>query len=286
VSTALSILLTAGLALSPAAAQKKRIVSTTPAITEMLFAIGLGPRVVGVTSYCRYPPEAAKLPKVGGFINPDLEAIVALKPDLVAIQKNPVQLAEKIGRLGLHVVEVRHDTIHDALGAIEELGRAAGAPNESLRLTAKLRADLETIRRATSGSPRRTMAFFVGRNPGQVEGLVAVGRRTYLQDLIVIAGGTNVFEDAIAPYPKVNLEEVLARNPEVIIDMGDMSQTRDFTEAHKQAIVALWGKFPALRAVRERKVFPVADDIYVVPGPRMIDAARSFARILHPEAFR
>lgn len=274
------------LAAASLAAAQQRIVSTTPAITEMLFALGLGARVVGVTSYCAYPPEVKKLPKVGGFTNPNFEAIVSLKPDLVAIQKNPVRLAEKLERLGLRVVEVRHDTVADVLGAVEQLGRAAGAARQGSDLAVRLRAELDAVRKTVSARPRRTLAFFVGRTPGVIDGLIAVGGKTYLQDLIEIAGGTNVFAGAMAAYPKVNLEEVIGRNPEVILDMGDMSQTRGFTDAHKQAIVALWGKIPALRAVAARKVFPIADDIYVVPGPRMIDAARSFARILHPDLWR
>ncbi len=99
-----------------------------------------------------------------------------------------------------------------------------------------------------------------------------------------IAGGANIFRDAIAPYPKVGMEDVLARNPEVIIDMGDMSQTEGVSEEHKRSVVALWNRFPALAAVRGHRVVAVASDIFTVPGPRMVDAARAFAHVLHPEA--
>ncbi len=126
--------------------------------------------------------------------------------------------------------------------------------------------------------------FIIGRNPNSIDGLVAVGSRSYLNELLTIAGGKNVFGDASAPYPKVGMEEILSRDPEVIIDMGDMATTAGVTEAQKRAVVALWGKYPMVSAVRQKRVFAVASDIYVVPGPRVVDAAREFARMLHPEA--
>jgi iron complex transport system substrate-binding protein len=126
------------------------------------------------------------------------------------------------------------------------------------------------------------MMFVVGRSPNRLDGLVVCGRASYLNEVIEIAGGENVFRDAIAPYPEVSLEEVIARNPEVIVDMGDMSDTVGVTEEHKRAVVALWDRIPNLAAVKHHRVFAVASDIFVVPGPRVIDAAKAFAEMLHP----
>jgi len=267
-------------------AQPRRIVSTAPSITEMLFALGLGERVAGVTTFCHYPPEAARLPKIGSFIQPNLEAIAALGPDLVIILKNPIELAQKLETLRQRVLEMDHETIDGIYGSLERIAAAAGTPERARALNGSLRAQLDEIRRRTAARPRRRMVFLVGRTPGTLQGLVAVGRASYLNQLIEIAGGENIFRDAVAPYPKVGFEEMLARNPEVIVDMGDMAQTVGVTERHKREVVALWNRYPALAAVRQGRVFAVASDIFVVPGPRMVDAAREFARMLGAEAGR
>jgi iron complex transport system substrate-binding protein len=124
--------------------------------------------------------------------------------------------------------------------------------------------------------------FVVGRAPARIEDIIVTGRASYLNDIIQVAGGRNIFTDSIAPYPKVGIEEILARNPEVIVDMGDMTDTAEVTDERKRSVVALWDRYPSLRAVKNHRVYAVASDIFVVPGPRMVDAAREFARMLHP----
>jgi len=265
-------------------AAPRRIVSTAPNITEILYALGLGDRVVGVTDYCHYPPEVRNKPKIGPFIRPDLEAIVALQPDLVIIQKNPLQLFPRLRGLGQNVLEVDHDTVANIYRSIEQIAAAAGVAASGRALRARMEAGLAEIRRRTAPLPRRTVLFVVGRTANSIEDLVAVGGASYLNDLLTAAAGANMLADYPAAYPKVPREEILARNPEVIIDMGDMTGTEGVTEARKQAGVELWNRYPLLRAVRERRVYAVASDIFVVPGPRIVEAAREFARMLHPEA--
>ncbi len=250
----------------------------------MLFALGLGDRVVGVTFFCHYPEEAKKIPKVGTYIQPNLEVILSLRPDLVIIQENPVRLAEKLKAVHLNVLELKHTTVEDIYDSITQIGRAAGAAERASELNHSIRGALSEIRQRTAKWPRRRMMFIVGRTPNTLEGLTAVGKASYLNELIRIAGGENVFGDSLAPYPQVTLEEVLARNPEVIVDMGDMAATEGVTPEQKRRVVALWGRYPNLAAVRRRAVYAVASDIFVVPGPRMVEAARAFARMLHPEA--
>lgn len=262
-----------------------RIVSTAPSVTETLFALGLGPQVVGVSTYCRYPPEAARVAKAGTYLNPSIEPILAMKPDLVIIVKNPIQLAARIEALGLRVLEVDQDSIAGIHDAIRRIGRAAGAEREAEALSAGIRGELEAIRRRASKYPPRSAAFIVGRTPATLDGMVAAGD-CYLDEIMRVAGGVNVFAGAAAPYPKVSLEEILARDPEVVIDMGEMAETAGFTEERRRSIAALWSRYPALKAVRGRRVFAVSSDIYVVPGPRVVEAAREFARMLHPEEFR
>ena len=264
------------------AAQPRRIVSTAPSITEMLYAVGLGDRVAGVTTYCRYPEDARSKPKIGTYTEPSLERIASLRPDLVVIQKNPIQLAAKLERLNLKVLEVSHDTVDDVYLSIQRIAAAAGVEPAGRRVNDDIRAQLLAVRRSLANRPRRRLMFIVGRAPNRIEDLIAVGRASYLNGIIEIAGGDNIFKNALAPYPKVGMEEILARNPEVIVDMGDMSQTDRVTAEHKRAVVALWSKYPGIAAVCNQRVFAVASDIFTVPGPRMAEAARAFAEMLHP----
>jgi iron complex transport system substrate-binding protein len=161
-----------------------------------------------------------------------------------------------------------------------------GAAGQGQALRAKLHRELTEIRTKLQGRKAKSLVFIIGRNPGTVDGLVAAGRASYLSELMEVAGGRNAFADSIAPYPKITLEELFARNPEVIVDMGDMAATEKASEAERKAVIQLWSRYGTLRAVREGRVFVVADDIFVVPGPRMVEAAREFARMLHPEVFR
>ncbi len=262
-------------------AQPQRIVSTAPSITEMLYALGLGDRVVGVTRFCRYPPEAQLKPKIGDYINPDLEAIAALKPDLVIVQTNPVRLRERLANMHLASIEVDQQNIAAIYESIRAVGDAAGVPDRAAKLIGSIRAGLDAVRvRAAAYQPVRMM-FVVGRSQGRLDGLVVVGRASFLNDVIRIAGGANIFNDALAPYPNVSLEEVIARDPEAIIDMGDMADTVNVSEEKKRDVVALWNRVPSVAAVRNHRVYAVAADMYMVPGPRVVDSARSIFEMLH-----
>ena len=157
-------------------------------------------------------------------------------------------------------------------------------PRRAEQLVRSLRQQLDSIRSRTARLHRTRMMFIIGRAPNRIEDLIAVGRASYLNGIIEIAGGENIFKDAIAPYPKVGLEDILARNPEVIVDMGDMSEPERVSDEQKRAIVSLWKAYPSIAAVKNGRVFAVASSIFTVPGPRMVDAARAFARMLHPEA--
>jgi iron complex transport system substrate-binding protein len=279
--TLAALLLIAAISL---AAPPQRIVSTAPSATEMLYALGLGDRVVGVTTFCHYPPEAARKPKIGDYLHPSLEAIAGLRPDLVVSEASGVRHAERLSALDLNVLEIDDATLAGIYDSIRRIGQAAGVAARADAVCAGMRAQFDAIRAGVAHLPRRRVLFLVGRTPGRIEDLVAAGRASHLDELLEIAGGENVFRDSIAAYAKIPLEELLARNPEVIVDMGEMSETVGVTEEQKRAVVALWGRYPSLAAVRQHRVYAVASDIFVVPGPRVVDAARALARMLHPEA--
>jgi iron complex transport system substrate-binding protein len=260
-------------------AEPRRIVSTSPSITETLFALGAGDRVVGVSNYCHFPPEAMTRPRIGSYLRPNAEVIARLQPDLVIIQRLPNNLSSSLRQLGLTVAEVDTGDLVKNIAVIHEIGRAAELHAAAEKLVSRVRADLDSIRAAYAAKPRRSVFFVVGRTPGRLEGIVAVGAGSYLNELIEIAGGRNVLASGSLPYPKISLETVVRLQPDVIIDMGEMADTTNVTAERKSAVERLWTGRREIRA----RVYAVASDIYVVPGPRMVDAAREIARMLHPE---
>lgn len=267
-----------------AAQTPRRIVSTAPNVTEMLFAIGLGPSVVGDTTFCRYPEAARHLPKIGTFLEPDFERILALRPTLVITITNPIQLTDRLRRLHLNVVEVDPNTIPGIFTSLRAIGDAAGAAPAAADLSARLQKQLDLLRRTAPSLPPRKVLFLVGRNPGTLDGLVAAGKGTYLDELLAIAGGRNLLGDSPIPYPKVSVETILSRDPDVIIDMGDAAHAEGAPREKKEEVLALWSRYPRVKAVQDKHVYAVADDRFVVPGPRVVEAAREFRRLIHPEA--
>ncbi len=273
-----------GASLAAASTLPTRIVSTAPSITEMLYALELGDRVVGVTTYCHYPPEVRNKPKIGTYMNPNFETTLALKPDLVVVLKEHRELGEKLRGFGLPVLGLQHNTLEGIYQSMLTLGERTGAATIAETRVASIRARLQAVKKRTAGLPRRSVMFVVGRTPATVEDLMAVGSHSFLNELIDIAGGRNVFEDAIAYYPRIPREEVYARRPEVVIDMGDMGDTDDVSEQQRREVVGLWKQFPNLPAVKTGRVYAVADDIFVVPGPRVSRTAERFFAMIHPEA--
>ena len=259
------------------AAGAKRIISTAPSITETLFAMGLGPRVVGVTIFCKFPPEVEKLPKIGTFVKPDMEAILALKPDLVIVQKQPNRAPEQLTRLHVPFVEVDSSNLDDIYAGARLIGKATGASDGAERMIRNMQSQLQNIGKLTAGRPRLTVAFLVGHENGRLEGMVAGSGQCYFSDLLNYAGGTNIFADAPVPYLKVSLEDIIARDPDVIMEL------KDHAESKPQEAMTLWRGKRTLKAVRTGRVYALEQDPFVVPGPRAVAATTQLLHLLHPE---
>jgi iron complex transport system substrate-binding protein len=260
-------------------AAPQRIISTAPSITEMLYALGLGDRVAAVTLYCHYPPEARRKPKIGSYLNPDLEAMLRARPDLIVTLESAPNVKNKLPALGAPVLALRNETVAHILESIVALGERTGAASAARERVRAIEQDLRGIEERAARLPRRGVMFVVGRTPGTVQDLVVVGGGSYLNELLERAGGRNAFADTRITYPKVSREEVLARRPEVVIDMGEMADTDQATEAQKRMAVELWK-----RAAPWARVYAVASDVFVVPGPRVAEAARELGKMIHPEA--
>jgi iron complex transport system substrate-binding protein len=270
------------LAVSGAQAEPQRIVSTSPNITEALFALGLGPHVVGVSNYCEYPPEVKGLPKVGTFLRPDPELIARLRPDLVILHKLSNDVGDRLNALHIRYAVVDRGGLTDAFMEIQQIGTAAGVSAQADALVAKMRSRLDQIRSQSLKEKKPSVVFVIGREPGTLSGLILVGRDLFLNDLIEVAGGTNpIAKDSSQPYPHVSLETILRINPDVLIDMGDMGASAQERERKAVEDQNLWKQVSNLSAVKNDHVYSLTSTAFVVPGPRVIEAAEILFTLLH-----
>jgi ABC-type Fe3+-hydroxamate transport system substrate-binding protein len=264
---------------SAAGAPAERIVSTAPSLTETLFALGAGDQVVGVTTFCIYPEEARSRTKVGGFADANVEQIVALRPDLVVMVEGRRVLAERLAPFGIPTLVLDPSHLSGIFDAIRALAEASGRAEPGERLVAKIEADLAAVQRSVEGRARPRALLLVGRSPGSLSGLYAVGPASFLGELLERAGGENVLADSAAAYPKVSLEQVLARDPDVIVELIGME--RGDREAFERETRELWSSHPNLTAVRRDAVRVLADDRLLQPGPRVAETIRRLAAVLH-----
>jgi len=264
-----------------------RIVSTSPSITETLFALGLGDRVIGVSTFCRFPPEVEKLPKVGTFLSPDAELIAGLRPDLVVIHEISNGIDRRLGALRIPFVIVDRGSLASVYAAIRQIGTAAHIRERAESLVKDIERGLEIIRLKRPVASRPKVLFIIGRRPGALADLVGVGPGSYINDLIGIAGGVNVLDITGQPeYPRISMETVLRLDPDVIVDTVDMGETEAERRAHQLVNERLWTPYPTLSAVKHGRLFAATTDALVVPGPRVVDAAAWVSELLWRKTVR
>ncbi len=208
-------------------AQPTRIVSTFPSVTETLFALGVGEHVVGVSNYCRFfLPAVLSLPKVGTYAKPDPEKIALLHPDLVIIQKSAIGLADRLSALGIRHAEVKIGSLADIYSMIRDIGAAVDLPDRADKLNGDIRSRLDALRAGANAESRPTVLIVLGRTPGLLTNLVAVGPDAYLGELLEIAGGRNILTDTAITYPRISRWKPIVRaNPDVILDASMMGDT-------------------------------------------------------------
>jgi iron complex transport system substrate-binding protein len=262
-------------------ASPKRIVSLVPALTEMLFATGAGPQVVAVSSYDEFPAEVKSLPKVGALLDPDTERILSLRPDLVMIYGSQSDLEMALHRAGIRTFSYRHGGIATTLETVRELGTVTGHRQESEALVSSLQARLDAVRQRVRGRPvPRTLLVFE-RQPGTLREIYVSGGVGFLNDMLETAGGRNVFADVAREAVQPSIETVLARAPEVILEVG----AAGLIDRNQPAYRDPWSALSSVPAVKNRRVHRLTGAYLVVPGPRLGMAAEAFARALHPDSF-
>lgn len=279
----LAILVAAHLALAStgvAAQPAKRIVSLVPAVTEMLFAIGAGPQVVGVSSYDSEPPEVQRLPRVGALLDPDLERILALRPDLAVIYGSQDELRQQLERANVPVFSYRHAGLDAIWDTIHRLGASTGHTAEAAALNARIKADLDAVQRRVAGRPPPRVLVVFGRDPGSLRNIFVSGGVGFLHEIVSLAGGTNVLADVQREGLQIGAEPVLARQPDVILELR-----AEGTPDDEAAVRRAWQSLSAVPAVRNGRVHALYGSELVVPGPRIARAAERIARAIHPEAW-
>lgn len=257
----------------------QRIISLVPALTEMLFAIGAGPQVVAVSSFDRYPPETASRPKVGALLDPDVERIFSLSPDLVAVYGSQTDLRRQLERASIPVYDYRHAGLADVLTTLRALGGVTGHAPDAERVAADIERRLAAVSARVGALPRPRTLLVFGREPGSLRNMYVSGGKGFLHDMLVVAGGTNVFVDVVRESVQATTELILARAPEVIIELREGPA---LTDTATRTRVADWARLAAVPAVKGGRVHILSGEGLVVPGPRVATAVERLAATLHP----
>lgn len=262
-------------------APPQRIVSLAPSLTETLFALGVGERVIGVTRYCAHPPEVRDLPRVGGHLDPSYEAIVALRPDLVVLIPSSEASERRLRSLGIPALCVDQHDVDGVLHSISILAEACGVPGRGAELRRDIERRLAEVARSAAGRERPRTVVVVGHEigGGAVRSVWAAGPETFYDGVLELAGGVNAVDNGMVRYPELSREGLAALDPDVVIDVVAGVEERG-TDIER--IRGGWRALDELRAVREGRVRVLEGDLMVVPGPRLPEMVAAVAEALHP----
>ena len=260
----------------------QRIISMSPAITEILFAIGAGDKVVGVTDFCVYPPEAAKLPKLGGILNPNIEAMISIRPDLIIHHYDSVKIQDFAKTMGVEYLPVKLTDLNSILDSIQKIGRKIDLADNAEKLAMKLKTDIDFYKNKLKPYRKKSVLLLLGDSDDPMRDLYAAGRNTFLGELLDIAGGENIIPETFAEYPKVSREYIIKKSPEAIIIAGPMA---NLSSGQKQINLRRWARFPTIRAVKNNNIHFIGNDYILIPGPRLISLIEQFAKRIHPKLF-
>jgi iron complex transport system substrate-binding protein len=265
----------------PAAATSapQRIISCAPNLTEMLFALGAGDRVIGVTRWCRFPKEATTRPPLGDLYQPNLEAMVAARPDLIVLVPGNRKVIDFFaGRAVPRIVETNAcETIADIEATVRQLGAVVGRAPEAEALIGRMDAGLDSIARANVARPKVRTLMILGHDEGSLEQIYVVGRGTFLDELLTKIGGENVVGTGLGRYPIVTREAIVAMDPDLLLERHLGGEA---TPEQKARMIALWDQIPTLAAVRHHRVMVMDDDHTTINGIDLVNTARKFEAVV------
>jgi iron complex transport system substrate-binding protein len=269
----------------------QRIVCLAPSVTEMVFALGGGERVVAVSDYCAGPAAALTLPRVGGFANPNYERILALQPDLVLTIGEARRLQRFCAARSIPCRALNIERLADVARGLTSLGELLGRPSEAAARVAQLETGLAAVRARVADRRAIPTLLVVSRSPGTLRGLMTANGDSFLSELLTLAGGRNCFADASRRYFTPSQEAIFAAAPEVILELQPTTDhwvasdsRRPMGNAQRHRLLADWRALPALPAVRNHRLYVLTDQRLLIPGLHLVKTATAFARILHPEA--
>lgn len=254
-----------------------RVISLAPSITEIVYVLEQDHRLVGATRFSYYPEPADKLPKVGSYIQLDLEKIVALKPDLCIAVKdgNPLSIVKRIEKFNIPVYAVDPRNLHAVMETLIEIGALLDSAEKAATLVEKMQNRIRNVTSRVDSVAHRPGVFFqIGISP-----IVSIGTDTFIHELIELAGGENLTHGPV-PYPRFSVEQVLRLAPEVFI-ITSMARGGIFDRIKKG-----WQRWPGMPAVRDGRIYLVDSDIFDRATPRLVDGLETLARLLHPDRFR
>ena len=264
-------------------APARRIVSLVPSVTEMLFAVGAGPQVVGVSSYDDFPPETKALPRIGALLDPDTERIFALRPDLVIVYGSQTELEGQFARAGIRVYAYRHAGVDNVMQTIRDVASLAGRPADGERVVRELGSQLDAIRARVRGRPRPRTMLVIGREAGALRGVYVSAGIGFLHELLEIAGGNDAFGDITRESVQPSNETLIVRAPEVIVELRPGNQPGAEAVQRERAV---WNLLASVPAVRNNRIHLLYGDYLLSAGPRLGRAADTIARVLHPDEFK
>ena len=261
------------------ASEYRRIVSLAPNITETLYALGLGEEVAGVTRFCTWPPEAAEKPEIGGYFDPNIEAIVSLEPDLVIVLPAHERLRLFLDELGIEHLTVPNETISEIIGTVRTIGERCGVEERGEQLADSLEAICVSACPAGDDGERPGVLIVVDRQYGVVPAEVyAAGKGTWYDELLRAAGGRNVVTTASPAYPLLSPESLVHLKPDVIIEIVPGAKERGLSA---DAIASDWESFDLLEAVGKGRLYILTGRYAAIPGPRFVLLLEELCRILH-----
>ncbi|PIE02445.1 MAG: hypothetical protein CSA81_07210 [Acidobacteria bacterium] len=260
----------------------RRVICINPAATEIFYAMGCEDMLVAVSDYCTYPAGTAQKAKIGGIINPNLEKISALKPELVILQGKNEVISNFCELKGIECLHLDLRNLNEIYQGITKLGQRLGCSDAANKLCTEMKAEIHRVKLKASVAKKKSVFFALYRTPGSLASITTVGPNTFLSELIEIAGGINVFHDLQQDYSVVSKETLLKRQPDLILEPSNRAAQQDDSSAR---ILQDWNKLQTLKAVQQGEIYLIDADMVLRPGPRVSQAALEMARLIHPELF-
>ena len=259
-----------------------RIISSSPSITETLFELGLKDRVIAVTDFCEYPKEACQLPSIGGMLNPNMETVVSLNPDLIIHQPGNQRLRNNAISVGIKTLEVRMGNLEEIFESIKIFGDALNCQEQANKLTLQLTTGIAFYQERIKGLPKKDVLLLLGDSSDPGRDLYAAGPGTFLNELLNLSGGKNIIGDSPSRYPKLSKEYIIEKSPEIIIEAGPKS---NLSQQEIDLRIQEWNRFPTIKAVKKRQIYFIGANYILIPGPRLLKIIEQFSKAIHPKFF-